>query len=147
MTKISGWTTFYKKIFPVIMFGFVLVILLMGAVSGVSGPEYYLVPIGMCVFIYFLLRRMIWDLVDEVYDAGDYLVFKNDGREQRVQLEEITEIDYQNITSPERVTVHCRNEGTLGNKLVFCLPPRLFKLRKSSVVTELIERVERARLG
>jgi len=144
MTKISGRTTFYKKIFPALWFGFLTFFLVMVAIRGDSTPMGVLVPVGMMVFGFFLFRKVVWDLIDEVYDAGDHLIFKNNGLEQRVSLRDIVHIDHQHNNSPERITVHCRHEGTIGKELVFC-PPAGFGFKKSSIVPELMERVDRAK--
>ena len=92
-----------------------------------------------------MFKKMAWDLADEVYDNGDSLVFRKDTKEQVVPLEEIINIDYSHLGSPERVVVHVRDKGPIGDELAFALPMRLNIFSKSPLVRKLIERVDEAR--
>jgi hypothetical protein len=46
-------------------------------------------PIAMGVFGFVLMRKLAWDLVDELYDYGDHLVVKNGGEEDTIALSNI----------------------------------------------------------
>jgi len=146
MTKISGSTFYFKKLFPAIWFGF-LAFFLVAAVPAAGGeaPFFVIVPVAMAIFGYFLFKKLVWDLADEVYDAGDRLIFRKGGREQVVRLEEITNIDYAQFHSPERITIHVRSPGALGKELVFNPPLRGNPFSKCPLVSDLIERVDKAR--
>ena len=49
------------------------------------------------------------------------------------------------MSSPERVVIHSRTEGPLGNELAFNLPMRINPFAKNPYVRQLIERVEDAK--
>ena len=89
MTKISsGFTFINKKLFPSLWFGFlaifVVITILIGAAK--SDPVFIIGPAVMAVFGFILMKKLVWDLVDEVYDCGDFLLIKNRGEEERVAL-------------------------------------------------------------
>ncbi|MGC8774709.1 MAG: hypothetical protein ACP5R6_05565 [Chlorobaculum sp.] len=148
MKKISGSTFYFKKVLPGIWFGFLSFFFVSSLLSGAAEktPMLIVVPTIMAVFGYFLFKMLMWDLVDEVYDLGNKLLFRNNGREQRVNLRDIVNIGYSQMSSsPERIVVTVRNEGPLGKELAFNPPTRLFTFSKNPLVQELIERVDRAR--
>ena len=145
MTKISGSTFYFKKVFPSVWFGFLGFFLLVGASSGHAPPFFFIVPVVMAIFGYTFFKKMLWNLADEVVDAGDHLIFRKGDKEQRVRLEDIINISYMHMSSPEIVTLHVRSPGPLGTELAFNLPARLRLFSKSPMVAKLIERVDRAR--
>ena len=99
----------------------------------------------MMLFGYILFRKIAWDLVDEVIDEGSSLYFRKGTKEQRVNLEDIINISHAAMNSPDRVTIHSRTSGEIGEELAFSLPMRLNPFAKNPLVKELIERVDRAR--
>ena len=105
-------------------------------------------PVVMAVIGYMLFRRMLFDLVDEVWDDGDALVVKNAGVEERVPLRNIINIGYSLLTNPERVTLTLRDAGALGEEITFMPLARPFSFRwlsRNPVIDELIGRVDQAR--
>jgi len=145
MKKISGNTFYFKKVFPVFWFGFLAFFLISSLMSGVESPMFLIVPIIMGAFGFVLFKKIVWDLVDEVYDEGDELLFKKGRNEQRVKLKDIINIDYTHMNSPERVVVHTRSSGKIGKELAFSLPVRFNPFSKNPLVRELIERVDKAK--
>ncbi|NTW99510.1 MAG: hypothetical protein HGB35_06215 [Geobacteraceae bacterium] len=147
MRKISGSNVYFKKILPFIWFGFLGFFIVTTVESGAAGKSiiFSIMPIFMGLFGFFLFKWLVWDLVDEVYDTGDELLFRKGGTEQRVKLRDIVNIDSSRMNSPERITINVRNEGPLGKELVFNPPMRFFTYIRNPLVTELIERVDRAR--
>jgi hypothetical protein len=95
MKKISSKGTFYyKRIFPAIWFGFLAIFIVISFIGGAfdKGPKLPLliIPLIMAVFGYFFMKKLVFDLIDEVFDEGSgYLLVKNNNTEER--------IDYQNI--------------------------------------------------
>lgn len=145
MKIISGSTTFEKRTFPIIWFGFltfmvVIIVTTNGFVSAVF-------PIGMMVFGYFLFKNMSWDLADEVIDQGDSLLFRKGSLEQTVLLKDIINISYTHLNSPERVSLYLRENGPIGNELSFkpVSKSKFNPFAKSPVVEELIHRVDSAK--
>jgi hypothetical protein len=150
MTRLSSrWTSFYKRVFPVMWFGFIALFVLLPWLNrhqgqGVPLPV-FIMPVVMAVFGYLLFRRLLFDLVDEVWDDGDALVARNGGVEQRIPLQTIINIGFSTMTRPERVTLRLREPGPLGQDVTF-MPPTRFTFRAHNpIIDQLIERVDRAR--
>jgi hypothetical protein len=114
MRRISSqWTFFYKFIFPLIWFGFIIVFLIVAVVvptrSGQALPiPALIVPIIMGVIGYSLMKKMIFDLADEVWDDGSALVVKKSGQEERIALSDVKNVNYSTMTSPPRVVLSLR---------------------------------------
>jgi hypothetical protein len=150
MKKLTSKATFFhKRIFPTIWFGFLGVFLCVSLFSGVAGrgPEilFLIGPVCMAVFGYFLMKKLVWDLIDEVYDDGSTLLFRNGGREVRVGLRDIKNVSYSTITNPPRVTLSIRYKTDLGDELSFSPPASWIPFKKNKDIEELIDRIDRAR--
>lgn len=147
MKKISGYTFYFKKLFPSVWFGFLAFFLITSVLSGASSESFMflVVPIFMAIFGFILFKKIVWDLADEVYDEGASLLFRKSGKEQRVAFKDIININYANMSSPERVVIQIRSDGAIGKELAFNPPMRFNPFSKNPIVAELIERVDRAR--
>jgi hypothetical protein len=102
----------------------------------------------MAIVGYILFRRLLFDLVDEVWDDGEDLIVKNAGVEGRVPLRGIINVGYSSLTNPERVTLTLRDAGPFGKEITFMPLPRPFSFRwlsRNPIIDELIERVDQAR--
>jgi hypothetical protein len=99
----------------------------------------------MAIVGYVLFRKLLFDLVDQVWDDEDALIVKNAGVEERVALDNIMNIGFSTMTNPERVTLTLREPGRFGNEITFSPPRRFLTLSRSPIINELIERVDRAR--
>jgi len=152
MKKISGSTFLHKKIVPAFFFVFLAFFVMVPLLSGEDDVPHIVIivfPLIMAIFVYKLFKNMVWDLVDEVYDNGEELVFRNGSKEQRVPLRDIINVSYSRMSSPERVEVLVRNGGPLGRELVFT-PQHASQsmwnpFARSPIVDDLIKRVDRAR--
>ncbi|WP_444927653.1 hypothetical protein ACJJI4_07860 [Microbulbifer sp. TRSA002] len=147
MKKISGSTFYFKKIFPSIWFGF-LVLFVAASISGGAVKDSFMflvMPIFMAVFGFFFLKKLLWSLADEVYDEGESLLFQKGSKRQRVQLKDIINVNYAQMNAPERIVLQVRTEGDIGKELAFIPPMRLNFFSKSPIVVDLIDRVDRAR--
>jgi hypothetical protein len=148
--RISSRKTFFlKRVFPALWFGFLGYFLLsvaMRAASGGSVPVVSLImPVVMGAVGYVIMKNMVLDLVDEVWDAGSELVVKNDGEETRVPLTEIVNVSYSVLTSPQRVTLTLRRPSLGRKEISFAAPTSWVPFRKSPVIAELIDRIDAAR--
>ena len=145
----SKTTFFYKRIFPIVWFGILTVVLCGGLIAGISGrgPALMLVliPIFMAAFGYFIMKKLVWDLFDEVYDEGATLLFRNGNREFHVSLKNIKNVSYSTMTSPPRVTLSLRYPTDLGDELSFSPPAGWIPFKKNRDVEELIDRIDKAR--
>jgi hypothetical protein len=144
-------TRFYKRIFPVLWFGAVAAFLAVGVgTMRAAHPvpaEFFIAPVFMSVIGWFVMRRMVFDLADEVYDEGDALRVRNGGDEERIALADIVNVSYAGMTNPQRITLTLRNPGRFGREVTFS-PPQSFLgplFRANPLVTELIDRVDAAR--
>ncbi len=151
MRRISSRTTFvYKRIFPLLFFGivslFIAFVIVGGLRSGQNPPlPVLIVPVLAAAFIYFVMKRLIFDLVDEVLDAGDALIVRNRGQEDRIALSDITNVNYTPLVSPPRVTLSLRRASVFGAEVTFCAPTRFVPFSSSPVINELIQRIDAAR--
>ena len=87
MKKLSSKSTFfYKRIFPAIWFGFTGLFLFTSLYADHRNSDsradimLFVVPVFMAVIGYFIMKNLVFDLIDEVYDEGSSLLFKNNGK-------------------------------------------------------------------
>jgi hypothetical protein len=154
MRRLSSKTTFFnKRVFPVIWFGFVALFVIAGLAASVqkreSPPlEFVIVPILMAVFGYVIMKQLVLDLMDEVWDAGDALLVMNNKQEDRILLSNIVNVSYVTSMNPPRITLTLRQPCRFGKEITFSPPVGMFAFfSKSPIVTELIERIDATRRG
>jgi hypothetical protein len=151
MSRISSRTTFfYKRVFPIIWFGGLLLFIAFGSIGALRSERspsllFLIVPLLMVAFGYFIMKKMIFDLVDEVVDVGDALMIRNGGRQERVALSNVMNVSYSPFVNPPRVTLSLRTPGAFGSRVTFCAPIRLVPFSSSPVIDALIERIDAAR--
>lgn len=149
----SRWTFFYKRIFPLIWFGFIA----FGAIFALSvdrahfDPLILLGPAMMAVVGYVIMRGFIFDLADEVLDAGNALVIRKSGNEARIALADIINVDCATFANPPRITLTLRTPCRFGRRIAFSPPSgRLLRFNPfapNPIGEELIDRIDRARRG
>ena len=151
MQRISSKTTTITKwVFPIFWFGVVTIILLAALFGRPRGPDTFVMVIVPCVMLvigFVVMKALIFDLVDEVWDAGDYLVVKNKGEETTIRLDEIINVNYSTFTNPQRATLRLRNPGRLGKEVAF-LPRanvRGWRISRNQNLEQLIDRIDAAR--
>ncbi|WP_068029867.1 hypothetical protein [Rhodoplanes sp. Z2-YC6860] len=108
---------------------------------------FFIAPVAMAVVGYVIMKKFIFDLVDEVLDAGDALLVKSGGRDDRIALSDIKNVNYTPMMSPPRVTLSLRKPSVFGDKVTFCAPIQLIPLSNHPIIDELIERIDAARDG
>jgi hypothetical protein len=94
-----------------------------------------------------MLKLLIWNLVDEVEDHGDYLVVRNQDEQERIPLSNISGVSGTMMTNPPQVTLRLVTPGRFGSKVTFT-PAMHFRFNpfaKPLIVDELRDRVDRAR--
>jgi hypothetical protein len=151
MRRISSRMTFwYKRMFPIFWFGFlVLFIAVPWTVN--RGPAqalptmFFVVPALLGVFGFFLMKKLVFDLVDEVFDDGDALVVRNRDMEDRIALSNIVNVSYSQFVNPPRVTLLLRNPSLFGERVSFCAPTRFNPFSSSPVIDDLIRRIDAKR--
>lgn len=147
---ISSRTTYFqKRVFPVMWFGIIIAV----SVTAVLAPKkselplaLLLIPIVMALFGYALMRLLIFDLVDAVYDCGDHLLICSGNEKWRVPIENIMNIGYSGVTNPKRITLTIRAPTGQASKDITFMPPHSWVIfAKHPLVTELIQRVDATR--
>lgn len=144
----STGTLFYKRVFPAIWFGFLGLFFLgflAGAIKERTGFVFLLFPLVMGTFGFFVMKAFVWCLVDEVWDDGDSLVVKNKGREARIDLLNIININHTSFTNPPSVSLTLRVPCEFGRIVKFSPPRRLLKFSEHPMVTELVQRIDNKR--
>ena len=92
-----------------------------------------------------MMKKLVWDLIDEVYDEGTALLFRNRGQEFRVKLKDIKNISYTTMTNPHRVTLSIRYQTEWGDELSFSPPASWVPFKKNTDIEMLIDRIDKAR--
>jgi hypothetical protein len=146
----SKMTLFYKRIFPVIWFGFLAVFFAVALVKGLGADPIsnflsLIVPVVMAVLGYQIMKRIAFNLVDEVFDLGDALLVRNGGQEERIALADVKNVNYFPYMSPPQVTLSLRRPSVFGDSIMFCAPVRLMPLSPSPMIEKLIDRIDAAR--
>ena len=149
LRRLSSKATFYYKwIFPAIWFGVLLLFLIVPLVGGSKAsppPPFLIVPVLMLVVGFFFMKKLVFDLVDEVLDGGDVLVIRNGTLEERVALSDIMNVSYSQFTSPPRVTLLLRHPSAFGTRIAFCAPLRFIPFTTDPIIDELIQRIDATR--
>lgn len=149
MKVISSKATFVnKRLFPLVWFGFLAFFLVASLMSGAAekAPMLLVIPLVMAGIGFLVMKMLIWDLMDEVTDHGDYLIVKRQGRTETILLSNIMNVNtaYQN---PPRLTLRLRQPCGFGDEVAFS-PATGFRLnpfQKNEVAEDLIMRIDRIR--
>jgi hypothetical protein len=148
----SKMTFFYKRIFPIIWFGFLAVFFAIALVKGlaadpISNLPFLIVPIVMAIIGYQFMKRMAFNLVDQVFDLGDALLVRSGGQEERIALADIKNVNFSPYMSPPQVTLSLRRPSVFGDTIVFCGPARFMPLSSDPIIEKLVHRIDAARRG
>ena len=141
----SKMTFFYKRVFPVIWFGFLAVFFLVALVKGsaadpISNLPSLIIPVVMAIIGYQIMKKMAFHLVDQVFDLGDALLVRNGGQEERIALADIKNVNLFPYMSPPQVTLSLRRPSVFGDTIVFCAPARIIPLSSSPMIEKLVDR-------
>jgi hypothetical protein len=111
----------------------------------ISNLPFLVVPVVMAILGYQIMKKMAFNLVDEVFDLGDALLVCNGGQEERIALADIKNVNFFPYMSPPQVTLSLRRPSVFGETIVFCAPARLMPLSTSPMIEKLIDRIDAAR--
>jgi hypothetical protein len=150
--RISSRNTYFvKRVLPLIMFGALALFIVMAFEGARRQPNFpypvLIAPLFMAGVFYFIFRRLIFDLADEVVDEGNALRVRFGSEEERIPLDQIINVSYAGMTNPPRVTLTLRNPGRFGSEVSFSPVQRLVESLsgKNPLVSDLIARVDAAR--
>ncbi len=150
MTRISSrMTYFYKRIFPLLWLGFIAVFAGLSVAGGTARLElpFIVIPCVIVAVGFVVFRRMVWTLADEVLDAGDALVVRKGGYDERIPLSGIMNVNTTLYTNPPRITLRLVRPGRFGTEVAF-MPVtglRINPFARNKIADDLAERVDRAR--
>jgi hypothetical protein len=152
MKKISSNTFIHKRLFPAAFFGVLIFILVEALIKEVPGSPVFLMPVAFVALIgFFVMKKCVWVLVDEVYDCGDYLLVRNRGLEERIELSNIMNVNASIFMNPPQITLRLINPGRNGNEITFSpATPAGFVLNpfaKNAIAEDLIMRAHHAKTG
>jgi hypothetical protein len=151
MRRISSRGTFFtKRVFPAFWFAFLLLFIGIPYFVNQNGHQppffpFVVMPLVMIAFGFFIMKKLVFDLVDEVWEDGDALLVKNRGQEERIPLSNIKNVSYSPYMNPPRVTLSLRTSSVFGDHITFGAPIRLIPFSTSPLIGDLIERVDAAR--
>jgi hypothetical protein len=148
----SRMTSFYKFAFPILWFGALGLVVLLGFMNVVAMTAtelpFLIMPIFMAGIGYIIYRALLVGLMDEIWDNGKELLVVNGGHVEHVPFREIVNVSYMGLTNPKRATLLLRKPGRWGTKLSF-IPVRgsisLWNLMDNKMLDELILRIDEAR--
>jgi hypothetical protein len=141
-------TFFYKRIFPILFFAPLLIVTLAPVFDGqreLPPLPFFLALAPMVLIFYFIMRKLVLDLVDAAWDDGDALIVRNGATQERIPLIDIKNVSYSALINPPRVTLSLRQPSKFGPEVTFCAPFQLIPFRKSPIVDALIDRIDKAR--
>jgi hypothetical protein len=151
MRRISSKATYFnKRIFPLIWFG-VLFVFVGVSVFGArhqntnSFMPFLIMLVIMIILGFVIMKKLVFDLVDEVWDDGNALVVKNRGQEQRIALNDVKNVSYSPFMNPPRVTLSLRRTTVFGDQITFGAPLRFVPFSTSPLIDDLINRIDAAR--
>lgn len=145
----SRQTFFIQRLFPVIWFGILAVIAAVALVAMVVTHAYkplVFILIGtaiMGIIGHFVMRKLVFDLRDEVWDAGSELLVRNRDEDAHIPLANIVNISCAGYTHPPRITLMPQQAGCFGKDMIFCPKGISFSLfSRNRVARELVESVD-----
>ncbi|KRE98568.1 hypothetical protein ASG87_14320 [Frateuria sp. Soil773] len=150
MKKISyGGTFFFKVAFPCFWFVFLAVFMFVGAFAhGRQSAIFVIEPALMMALGFFLFRKLVWNLADEVSDGGSFLLVRKGPVKQRVPLANVMNVSMSQFTNPRRLTLRLRTPCAFGDEIAFIPRLPLFRLNpfaRNEVAEDLIRRVDAVR--
>lgn len=120
-SKLTAWN---KRGIPILWFGLLACAGAWLVSKGQYGPWAVLIPVALALLGIVYMRRFTFSLADQVFDAGDALVIRRNGRELRVLLANVTGVKYSIIADPPRITVAFTTAAVPEARVEFM--PRVF---------------------
>jgi hypothetical protein len=105
-------------------------------------------PLFIAFFYYAGMKAVgVFDMVDQVFDAGEALIVRKGDRVERVLLADIIDVYHYHSNRTPCVTLKLRTPSQFGDQFSFCTGPLEPFFGPSAVITELIRRIWAARLS
>lgn len=129
--RISARATFFqKRVFP-ILFSVMLGAIFLDSrrTHGVEWPLALFQTSVVLAILFAIIRLINSSYVDEVYDNGDKLIIRNDGREESISFEDIQEVKVD-IFQPAGINIHLKRDSMFGRSIKFLPAVGLFRYSK-----------------
>jgi len=114
-----------------------------------KAPMFLVFPCAVAVGGYYVWKVNIRDLMDEVYDCGDYLLVKKGNEEDTVLLSNIINVNFSTARdgAQGRITLTLDTPGKFGTEIRFAPPPHIYIgiPRRSEIAEDLSARAYKAR--
>ena len=147
--KISRNAFFYRTVFPAMWFGFLFVFLGIALFATPRRPPLplFIPPLVMLPLGFVLFRKLVGDVVDEVWDCGDHLIVKRGDRQETVAFSNIMNVNATVLVNPPRITLRLVHPGRFGAEIAFHAPrpPFMNPFARNALADQLIERAHAAR--
>ncbi|MCI0379863.1 MAG: hypothetical protein L0215_19960 [Gemmataceae bacterium] len=88
------------------------------------------------------MRWFVWSLIDQVWLAGEELIVRNRGDEDRFPVTNIINVE-ASLGNPERITLILREPCRFGREILFIPPTRWWPLSRHPLADELIRRINK----
>lgn len=158
MNRISSrMTYYYKNIMPLMFFGLIAVFIGVSFFMTNKNGEPASPPLAFFVFIvivggiiFMVLKKLVFDMADEVTDGGDFLTVRFGREEDQIVLKNIVNISYS-FSRPPRALVTLRQPCKFGKEIAFCpitpVGSDLFRFMRfrNAIIDDLVQRVDAKR--
>jgi hypothetical protein len=149
----SRLTSFYKKTFPVIWCGAVMIVAVttwMAVHTGKQGTLAFLIfPLLMVAIGYALYRNLVADIVDEVWLEGEAIIVKNRDELAKIPLSDVTDVSASTMMNPRRITLTLRSDTQWGHRITFMPAVEsvsfTYSFKPDPIATELTSRIDALR--
>jgi hypothetical protein len=149
MKRISNPFTVALRAMPILVFAFCAFIVVLALRKGAlqKAPLFLIFPCLVAVGGYYAWKVSIRDLMDDVYDCGDYLVVKKHGEEDTVPLSNINYVNFSTDRRGAQRRIHLRLDtpSKFGTEISFVPPPNICFPRRSEIAEDLATRADKAR--
>ena len=117
----SRYTRFLKWAFPALWFGGLALLMLSAFNEGWAGqdPMVFIAPALLIVFGWVFFKSFLWDVADEVHDAGDALRVHYRRDEETIAFADVLDVSITRFASPQRISLRLARAGRFGEQVVF----------------------------
>lgn len=95
---------------------------------------------------FMIMKNLVFDLLDEVWDEGDSLILVKEDQRETIQLADIINVSDTYMINPPRITLLLREPCRFGREVVFTPASgfRFFKVfQRNPIAQELLQRVHK----
>jgi hypothetical protein len=139
-----------KRVFPIVWFGgiafFLCTVFKVGIADKKPVIEFALfiaIPLLLAIYGYVFMRRILFTLMDEVWDVGGHLIVKFKDEEDRIAFTDISSVTY--TTRPALVTLRLSKPSKFGADISFAPAFREMQKPVQEIAQDLSQRTEAAR--